>query len=93
MSKKSLVDMQNRLNAIDSEREALALEVLDVLQENDPDVANEALNTFESRRSAADWLTGPIPSLGGKTPISLLIEGERERVLNTLRAIEHGVYT
>lgn len=93
MSKESLIEILNRMKALDTEREALSIEALEALQGHDSDVANEAIQTLESERSAAMWLTNHIPSLGDEIPLSLLLEGQRERVLNTLKAIEHGVYT
>ena len=52
-----------------------------------------ALKTFGSEQRARDWLRSEVPSLGNKRPQDLLktIRGGRE-VLNTLNAIEYGVY-
>lgn len=52
----------------------------------------EATQVLESPNSAREWLTCPVRSLGGVTPLSLLdTSAGFELVRQTLRRIEHGI--
>ena len=52
-----------------------------------------ALEVFEDETAARAWINGPVSSLGGTTPLSLLDTSEGyERVMDTLGRIETGVY-
>lgn len=52
-----------------------------------------AKDTLGSVEQAREWLTSSIRSLGGATPLSLLGTSAGERmVVNTLGAIEYGIY-
>jgi putative toxin-antitoxin system antitoxin component (TIGR02293 family) len=56
-------------------------------------VLRRAVEVFSDQAQGAAWMTDHIPSLGGKTPLSLLDTMEGcELVTNTLSRIEYGVY-
>jgi putative toxin-antitoxin system antitoxin component (TIGR02293 family) len=53
-----------------------------------------ASDVFESRQDAAIWLNESNPTLGGDTPIDLLLTDEGARRVETvLRRIDYGDYT
>lgn len=68
------------------------LEMLDHLRAIDPEVTKRTVDAFDDKTSAANWLTNPVRSLGGVTPLQALAEGRREDVLRVLNQIGHGVY-
>jgi hypothetical protein len=52
-----------------------------------------ATEVFGSRDKAMRWLETPVPSLGDRTPFSLLSTSEgMANVEDTLGAIEHGIW-
>jgi putative toxin-antitoxin system antitoxin component (TIGR02293 family) len=52
-----------------------------------------AAEVFGSREKALRWLETPAPSLGDRTPLSLLSTSEgMADVEDTLGAIEHGIW-
>ena len=52
-----------------------------------------ATEIFGSKDKAARWITSPLPSLGGQTPLSKLRTGIGvERVKEVLAGIQYGVY-
>ena len=52
-----------------------------------------AIEVFGSRDKAMRWLESPVPSLGYRTPVSLLSTPQRVAdVENTLGAIEQGIW-
>ncbi len=52
-----------------------------------------AVEVFEDRAAALDWLKAPNQALGGVTPLSLLdTDLGAETVVDTLGRIEHGVF-
>jgi putative toxin-antitoxin system antitoxin component (TIGR02293 family) len=57
------------------------------------DIMCRALEVFGDVEHAREFLTMPNPSIGGSTPLALLdtVPG-RDRVINLLGQIEHGVY-
>jgi len=70
-----------------SRREAMVIR----LQALDERVIVAALDTFQSARGAAEWLTAPAYALGGAVPIEVAQTPQgRERVLNVLTCIEHN---
>ena len=74
------------------QHERSLLELLDNLRDIDPEVAERAVDTFDDKASAANWLASPVRSLGDITPLQALAEGKREDVLRVLHQIRHGVY-
>jgi putative toxin-antitoxin system antitoxin component (TIGR02293 family) len=56
-------------------------------------IAARAVEVFGTRDKAMRWLGGSVPSLGYRTPLSLLTtpRGMAE-VEDTLGAIEHGIW-
>lgn len=56
-------------------------------------VLRRAVEVFGDEAQGKAWMTDPVSSLGGKTPLSLLdtVEGY-ELVTTTLSRIEYGVY-
>lgn len=93
MNEDPIVELMSRIAALDIEREGVSIEAFEVLQQRDPELAKQAIQALESRQAAALWLTDRIPSLRDEIPLSLLLDGQRERVMNTLKAIDHDVYT
>jgi putative toxin-antitoxin system antitoxin component (TIGR02293 family) len=52
-----------------------------------------AVEVFGSREKAMRWLDTPVPSLGNRTPFSLLsTEGAMAELEDTLGAIEYGIW-
>jgi putative toxin-antitoxin system antitoxin component (TIGR02293 family) len=52
-----------------------------------------AAEVFGSREKAMRWLETPLPSLGNRTPLSLVsAPGGVSALEDTLGAIEHGVW-
>ena len=74
------------------QHERSLLELLDNLRDIDPEVAERAVDAFDDKTSAANWLTSPVRSLGDIAPLQALAEGKREDVLRVLHQIMHGVY-
>jgi len=60
----------------------------------DEQVLARAIEVFESREDALEWLNSPIFALGNRTPLNYLGTPEgKERVLNLLGQIEWGLIT
>jgi uncharacterized protein (DUF2384 family) len=58
----------------------------------DPEIADQAIKTFESVDGAAIWLTSPAHGLHGRVPVDLTATAKgREKVSKLLSRIEHGV--
>lgn len=74
------------------QHERALLDLLDHLQQIDPEVAQRAVDVFDDNTNAAGWLASPVRSLGGLTPLQALAEGRREDVLTVLHQILHGIY-
>ena len=56
-------------------------------------VLHRAVEVFEDRAAALDWLKAPNQALGSVSPLSLLdTDLGAEAVLDTLGRIEHGVF-
>jgi MoaA/NifB/PqqE/SkfB family radical SAM enzyme len=82
----------DQVKELELRRQRIAFEGLATLEQENPDLARLALQTFEDRRNTADWLTDPIPALGNVTPWQCISEGNADRVKNVLNAIEYGHY-
>ncbi len=54
----------------------------------------EVLRVFGDSARAEEWLTEPIPSLGGRRPADLIrgSESDRIRVSTILGRVEHGIF-
>lgn len=64
-----------------------------LLAQADLDVMTRAVACFGSAKAAGLFLTAPAPALGGRTPLEVAMENDgKERVLELIAAIEHGVY-
>ncbi len=75
------------------QHEHALLEMLDRLQQIDPEVAERALYVYDGDKiGAATWLANPVQSLGGLTPLQVLAEGRRQDALTVLHQLLHGVY-
>lgn len=66
-------------------------EMLDLLRDIDPEVAERAVYVFHDKTDAANWLASPVLTLGGVTPLQALAEGRREDVLRVLNEIFYGL--
>ena len=66
-------------------------ELLDHLREIDPEVTERAVYVFDDQTDAAIWLTKPVITLGGITPLQTLAEGRREDVLRVLNELFYGL--
>ena len=74
--------------SIRSERAVTATDIRDVVW-----LSARATEVFGSREKAVRWLETPVPSLGYRTPFSLLSTSEgMAEVEETLGAIEHGIW-
>jgi hypothetical protein len=71
--------------------ECTLLKMLDSLRGIDPKVAERAVYVFDDQTDAAHWLTKPVLTLGGITPLQALAEGRREDVLWVLNEIFYGL--
>lgn len=68
------------------------IELLDRLQDLDPEIVDMMLRVFGDSTKAARWLANSVMSLGGVTPLRALAEGRREDVLRVLHQISYGIY-
>lgn len=68
-------------------------ELLQKLEQLDPEVAKEATYVFDDRDDAATWLTRPNRALGQITPYRALAQGDRQLVLDELGRILHGTFS
>jgi putative toxin-antitoxin system antitoxin component (TIGR02293 family) len=60
----------------------------------DEQVLARAIEVFESREDALEWLNSPIPTLGNKSPMSYLGTPDGIlRVMNLLGQMEWGLIT
>ena len=60
----------------------------------DEQVLARAIEVFETRENALEWLNSPIPTLGNRSPMSYLGTPDGiQRVLNLLGQIEWGLIT
>lgn len=71
--------------------ECTLLKMLDRLREIDPEVAARAVYVFDDQTDAALWLTKPVITLNGITPLQALAKGKREDVLRVLNGILYGL--
>lgn len=67
-------------------------ELLQKLEQLDPEVTKEAIYVFDDRGDAATWLTRPNRALGDLSPYRALAQGDRQLVLDELGRILHGIY-
>jgi putative toxin-antitoxin system antitoxin component (TIGR02293 family) len=58
------------------------------------DLLAEATRVFGDELAAREWLSEPIPSLGGRKPQEMVggPAADRQRVLTILGRIEHGIF-
>lgn len=82
----------DQLTELELERQRIASEGLATLEREDPETARLALQIFEDRRKAAEWLTHSVRLLENVTPWRCISEGNVERVRNVLNAIGYGDY-
>lgn len=47
---------------------------------------------FDTPAEAREWFYSPVPMLRGRTPVSLLVDGEIDQVLSVLAGLESGAY-
>jgi len=66
-------------------------ELLDHLREIDPEIVERAVYVFDDQTDAAIWLTKPVITLSGITPLQALAKGKREDVLRVLNGILYGL--
>lgn len=57
-----------------------------------PQIQALAAKVFGTEEKREQWLDTALPSLDGQTPRVALQQGQANRVLEVLRAIEYGVY-
>jgi uncharacterized protein (DUF2384 family) len=58
----------------------------------DAEVVRAGMELFEDELAFALWLCTPAPTLGGRIPVfHLQTKVQRAKVINTLRALAHGV--
>lgn len=55
-----------------------------------PDLIHEGVNTFGTEDYFFAWLVKPSFKWSGKTPVSLVISGKKEEVLQEMLRIQHG---
>ena len=89
---KTAASISARLTQHEDERRRIAMEGFAALERLDPETATLAKDTFANRQKASHWFTHEVQSLGGVTPWQCIAEGNRDRVHNTLYAIQHGTY-
>ncbi len=58
-----------------------------------PGLKSEIEAVFCSAELGIEWLTSPIPALGGSTPIEVIQKGDLNLVLMTLNKIKYGDYS
>jgi hypothetical protein len=86
---KSMNPFETFVPALDALREQylrLGLLILETLQEADPEMATLLPYIYDTREPAAEWLVDDVPVFGGRSAVELLARGEREAVLDSLRA-------
>jgi hypothetical protein len=78
--------------AIQSQKER-ELELLAALEAIDRDLVADGLDLMAgSREALAHYLMQPIPALGRTNCYEMLATGNRERVVQLINAVRHGVY-
>lgn len=60
------------------------------IKEQYPELIREGIETFETEDEFFDWLIKPSFGLFGKTPLSLIVAGEKEEVQKELIRIQYG---
>ncbi len=67
--------------------------VVEILLSDIVRVVGRAVEVFGSSDKAMRWLEAPVPSLGHRTPLSMLTTASgRAEVEDTMGAIEHGIW-
>lgn len=89
----SLERFVRELDDLDRTRSQTAVTAFEALMASDTELAAVALETFESRVSAAAWFAAEIPALGSKMPFKLILEGKRQHVIDCLIRMEHGMFS
>ena len=92
MQDTTLNKLLQELENIDDQRAKVELKVLDQLLFVDRDLANMAIDVFDEKAAAASWLVDECPALGNEKPLSLLLHGKRELVLDCLNQIKYGMW-
>jgi uncharacterized protein (DUF2384 family) len=60
------------------------------------DIIAHATESLDGRKNALDWLQKPSPSMGGRTPLEVLDQGEPEELQqldDVLTALDYGMHT
>jgi len=68
------------------------VEIFKKLKEVDPEVASAAFELWDNVDDAAEYLAMPVRGLGGKSPLEVLDDGDRDQVLCLLYRLQHGSY-
>lgn len=64
---------------------------LDAIRQTDAELARELDETWGE--TAARWLTAKTPGFGGRSALALLANGERDRVMQAIHQVKHGIFS
>ena len=67
------------------------VDVFKQLKARDLEIASAALSLWDDVIDAVRFLTSPANELGGKTPLELIENGQRDEVLALIHRIEYGI--
>lgn len=88
----SYANLNEQVRAATATWEAARVRVFRELRVVDPELADSALDTLRSEGSAASWLARKHAYFGMSSAYGALEAGERDRVMQMLGAIKHGIY-
>lgn len=92
MNNRALSELLQEFERLDDARATTELKAFGRLQFEDPETANLALEAFDNRAAAAGWLSSNCGALGNEKPLTLLIQGKRDAVLDCLNKIKFGMW-
>ncbi len=85
---KKLSHLANRVRK-NYERELVS--IFNKLKEEDFEIASMALGLWNDVVQTAEFLTMPAKGLASKSPLQVIEEGERQKVLDLIGRLEHGI--
>ena len=88
----SLAQLAEDAKFMERERQARLEAFFQRLENLDPEVAQQALETFGDRARAASWLGKARRQFSDQSPYEMLAQGQRREVLDTFFRIDHGFF-
>jgi len=93
MSVRKLEQLAQNAKTIEQGHKTKLGKLLQRLEKLDPEVAQQALETFGNRTKAAHWLGKALRQFGDQSAYEMLAHGKRLEVLEALVRIDSGFFT